>query len=64
MVANLADLKGLVIVFFVGLAVGWILKSSTQGVAKTSEVSNTEKWDMWEDEQGHIRAVVKRKVKR
>ena len=62
----MADLKDLVLVFLAGLFVGWVAREITGGAVRASakEISNTESWDMFEDEGGHLRVVVKRKVTR
>jgi len=59
------DYKDLLLVFFAGLIVGWFLKEfSSSAVKQQTTLSNEESWDMWEDEEGHLHAVIHRKVKR
>ena len=62
----MTDVKDLFIVFLAGLIIGWVAKEITGGAvrASTKEISNSESWDMFEDEGGHLRVVVKRKVTR
>lgn len=43
------------IVFFVGLAVGWVLREVSQASVKT--YSNLEEWDFIKDENGRTRGV-------
>lgn len=62
MVSALADAKDLILLFFAGLVIGWFLREATGGsTAKT--ISNVESWEMWEDDEGRLHAVVHRKVK-
>jgi hypothetical protein len=62
----LADFKDLIIVFFVGLAIGYVLRGTSGAVPAQApvEMSNLETWDMKELSDGTIRVVVHRKVRR
>jgi hypothetical protein len=61
----LADFKDLIIVFFVGLVIGYVLRGTSGAVpAQALEMSNLETWDMKELSDGTIRVVVHRKVRR
>lgn len=52
---SLADIKDLLIVFFVGLAVGWVLRETTKASAKT--YTNIEEWEFIKDERGRTRGI-------
>jgi len=54
----LADIKDLIIVFFLGVLIGRALT----GGARVQAHENVEEWEMWEDESGRLHAVVHRKV--
>lgn len=75
MVYSLTDYKDVIIIFIVGVFVGWILTRVIKMPAQTpavyvpqqiipQQITNEEKWDMWEDQQGHIHTVIHRKVNR
>ena len=50
----LADIKDLLIVFFVGLAVGYLIRG---GTATARTYSNVEEWEVIKDEDGRVRGV-------
>ena len=65
----MTDFKDLIIIFVVGLAIGYVLKgaSGASGAVPAQvpvEMSNLETWDMKELSDGTIRVVVHRNVKR